>query len=92
MLTEIKRPYADISEESAINDEDEVLFFMGFVWCIKSVDKIDENNWEILLKPSFDVNLPMTNQGNDSTCFTLGPILHELSECTEAIHFYNRIV
>ncbi|CAF3492763.1 unnamed protein product [Rotaria sp. Silwood1] len=91
-----KRPYADISRESAIPDEEEVLFFMGFVWRIEAVDKLFDNTWKVKLQLSTDINSNLTRSFNElsdkCTYFTLGRILHELGEYKNAISFYDRML
>ncbi|CAF4723173.1 unnamed protein product, partial [Rotaria sp. Silwood2] len=94
-MIRMKRPYANISMESDHGDENEVLFFMGFVWCIKSVEPTSDNNWKVELELSADIASQMSNHfkewKSESTYFTLGKILHELGEYTNAINFYKRM-
>ncbi|CAF1319434.1 unnamed protein product [Rotaria sp. Silwood1] len=91
-----KRPYADISNNSDHRDEDEVLFFMGFIWYIKSVEQTAENLWKVELELSTDVHVHMNSHLDESTnsCdyFALGRITHELGEYTNAINFYKRML
>jgi tetratricopeptide (TPR) repeat protein len=91
-----KRPYADISEVGQMQDEEEVLFFMGFVWRIQAVDRLPDNSWKIILKLSNDINSEFTRSFNqlDKKCtfFQLGKILHELGEYKNAINFYERML
>ena len=92
----INRPFACISSESEYPHEDEVLFFVGFVWLIQSVQKDNENIWKIKLQLSTDMIPPVTDKMNDVkdkyNYFTLGRILHELGEYTDAINFYDRMI
>ncbi|CAF3085245.1 unnamed protein product [Rotaria sp. Silwood2] len=94
-MIRMKRPYANISTGSDHGDENEVLFFMGFIWCIKSVEPTSDNNWKIELELSADIASQMNNNfkewKSESTYFTLGKILHELGEYTNAIEFYKRM-
>lgn len=89
--------YADISAESAHPDEDEVLFSMGFVWIIESVEyQSNKKQWRVILKLSTDNNAPDNVRFNldETNCndFTLGKILHELGEYKEAQSFYRRML
>ncbi|CAF3617958.1 unnamed protein product, partial [Rotaria sp. Silwood1] len=89
-----KQTYADISEESSIPHEDEVLFFMGFVWAIQSVEQEpNENTWKVQLKLSIDTKFPKNDKycpdDNKYSYFTLGKILHELGEYADAMNFYD---
>ncbi|CAF0892472.1 unnamed protein product [Adineta steineri] len=90
------RPYADISSVSTIEDEQEVLFFMGFVWRIEAVDEGSNNEWRVTLKLSTDVDSDLTRRFDElnDTCtfFTLGKILYELGEYKNAISFYQRML
>ncbi|CAM4970562.1 unnamed protein product [Rotaria socialis] len=95
-MMQMKRPCADITNQCENPDEEEVLFFMGFVWCIKSVNQAPENHWKVELELSTDMNVHMANNFNElkgeCTYFTLGKILHELGEYTDAINFYERML
>ena len=87
---EAQPPFAYIADQSHFPDEDEVLFFMGFVWRIKSViEPTSDNKWKVLLElcPS-DESRPM-KKSNECSYFTLGQVLHELGEYTDAIHCYE---
>ena len=82
-----KRPYADISKQACNPDEEEVLFFVGFVWRIKTVDKCSENNWKVVLELSDEADLK--SESRECSYFSLGKILHNLGEFTEAITSYK---
>lgn len=95
-INDSKRPYADISEVAEIFDEEEVLFFMGFVWRIQAVEKLSDDQWKITLKLSNDMDSELTQSfnhlGNPCSFFQLGKILHELGEYKNAICFYERML
>ena len=90
---DIKRPYADICTFSAIPADEEVLFFMGFVWRIEAVDREDGQPIKVKLKLSSDMDPAITERFNEladqCTFFRLGKILHELGEYKKAINFYH---
>ncbi|CAF2905837.1 unnamed protein product [Rotaria sp. Silwood2] len=91
-----KRPYADISNNSDYRDEDEVLFFMGFIWYIKSVEQTSENLWKVELELSKDLHVYMNSHFDESInnydYVALGKISHELGEYTSAINFFKRML
>ena len=91
-----KRPYADVSKVSAIPREEEVLFFMGFVWRIDALEKQDDQSWKVKLHLSTDLDVALTKSFNElsskCTFFQLGKILHELGEYKKAIDFYDRML
>ncbi|CAF0842742.1 unnamed protein product [Adineta steineri] len=91
-----KRPYADISNVSTIPDEQEVLFFMGFVWRIEAVDEGSNNEWRVKLQLSNDMDSDLTRRfdelNDECTFFKLGKILYELGEYKNAISFYERML
>ena len=94
--TNTRRPYADISKVSQFQTEQEVLFFMGFVWHIREVEKQSGDRWKIKLKLSNNIDEHLTTRfsecTNQCTFFTLGKILHELGEYKNAIRFYQRML
>ena len=85
-----KRPFADISKESYMKNENEVLFFLGFVWRIRSVESIGIDTWKIVLDSSTDVEANTESQ--QCSYFTIGKVLHELGEYKDAITFYTRML
>ncbi|CAF4103995.1 unnamed protein product [Adineta steineri] len=91
-----KRPYADISNVSTISHEQEVLFFMGFVWRIEAVYEGFNKEWRVKLRLSTDMDSDLTkrfDELNDKcTFFELGRILYELGEYKNAITFYQRML
>ena len=91
--TDLIRPYADISEMSVIRDEDEVLFFMGFVWKIESVEEMSTNGWYIVLKSCTTDDSQLITYIEESrrasTYFTIGNILRELGDHANADNFYQ---
>lgn len=90
---ETQPPFAYIAEQSHIRDEDEVLFFMGFVWRIKSViEPTSDNKWTVLLELCPSDEFRPIKKPNECSYFTLGQILHELGEYTDAIFCYDRML
>ena len=85
-----KRPYADISKQACHPDEEEVLFFVGFVWRIKTVEKFSDNNWKVILELSDEAD--MKSEPIECSYFSLGKILHNLGEFKEAITSYKRML
>ena len=87
-----KVPHANIAKKSAIPDEDEVLFFMGFVWRIRSVDQKPDNEWKVHLELCTNDDLKVIKNFNEYPYITLGRILHELREYRNAMHFYDQVL
>jgi tetratricopeptide (TPR) repeat protein len=94
--THLIRPHANIKECSANPDENEVLFFMGFVWKIESMEKWTPNHWYIVLKSCADYDHELIAYIEESrrecTYLTLGNILRELGDYANANNFYERML
>ncbi|CAF3330441.1 unnamed protein product [Rotaria socialis] len=90
------RPYADVKEHSAISDESEVLFFTGFVWKVESVEELVTNGWQIKLQSCTDdaseLKKYIEETRRDCSYFTVGKILQELGDYTNASNFYERML
>ncbi|CAF5015542.1 unnamed protein product [Rotaria sp. Silwood1] len=88
-------PYANVSGLSAIKDENEILFFMGFVWKIKSMEETTPNRWYIVLESCKDYDPDLItyikNLNGDCPFLTLGNILQELGDSANAKNFYQLI-
>ncbi|CAF1416142.1 unnamed protein product [Didymodactylos carnosus] len=90
-------PYASIQEQSQIPDEDEVLFSVGTVWRIKSVDRDEDKVWNIVLdlvaeydQCCIELTTYLKEQlGEETTLLTLGNFLSELGEYEKAIRYYK---
>ncbi|CAF4484160.1 unnamed protein product [Rotaria sp. Silwood2] len=94
--TGLIRPYANINGSSACQDEEEVLFFMGFVWKIESMKKIGNNDWYIVLQSCTDYNPELITYIEQARCrctyMTVGNILQELGDHVSATNFYQRML
>ena len=90
------RPYANIEEVSSNPDENEVLFFMGFVWKIESMEEMRRNSWYIVLQSCEDYDAELVTyieqSRRDCTYLTLGNILRELGDYVNAKNFYQRML
>ncbi|CAF1123157.1 unnamed protein product [Rotaria sp. Silwood1] len=95
-MTNLIRPYANINDRSACQDEEEVLFFMGFVWKIESMKKIGTNDWYIVLQSCTDYDPDLITYIEQARChctyITVGNILQELGDHTSATNFYQRML
>jgi tetratricopeptide (TPR) repeat protein len=94
--THLIRPHANIQKCSAKPDENEVLFFMGFVWKIESMKQWKINHWYIVLKSCADYDHELIAYIEESrrecTYLTLGNILRELGDYANANNFYERML
>ncbi|CAF0964311.1 unnamed protein product [Didymodactylos carnosus] len=72
------KPFAFIKDYSAIPEENEVLFSIGTVWCIESVEQDDEALWHIVLRSS-----------DWPTLLTLGNFLSEIKDYNKADKYYE---
>ena len=93
--TPLVRPYANVRQFSANKDEDEFLFFMGFVWKLESIEEMTENRWYIKLQLCTDY-VPETvkyikEARRECNYLTIGDILHELGDYANAMNFYLRM-
>ena len=93
--TPLVRPYANISQLAANQYEEEVLFFMGFVWKLESIEKKTENQWYIKLQSctTFDPQMDKCIEEAKGECnyLTIGNILRELGDYASAMNFYRRM-
>ena len=92
------KPYAYIRNYSAIPDEDEVLFSVGTVWRVISVNEdVQSGVWNIKLKLSIEDNSRCIELrdylekqlGSTASFATLGNFLYELGEYQHAEGFYQ---
>ncbi|CAF1349577.1 unnamed protein product, partial [Didymodactylos carnosus] len=95
------KPYAAIKELSAIRDEREILFSIGTVWRIISVNEDKDNQILIIeLELSDEQNqnrLELTNSlrkqiGETSTLLTLGNFLSEIGDYERASGYYQMLL
>lgn len=95
-MKKLIRPYANISEVSTKPDENEVLFFMGFVWKLKSMEEMLPNTWYIVLESCTDCDTQLIQYIEESrrscTYLTIGNILRELGDYANATNFYQRML
>jgi tetratricopeptide (TPR) repeat protein len=95
--TMITRTYADISWISQYPEEEEVLFTIGSIWKIDSIEKNTENLfWTVKLIDCSDNDIRIVpffeELPDDSTLLMLGDVLRELGQHTKAENFYNRML
>jgi tetratricopeptide (TPR) repeat protein len=94
--TTITRTYAFISWMSQFPEEEEVLFTIGSVWRIKSIQKKDDLYWIVTLSSCSDVDLRIINffeeLADDSTLLMLGDVLRELGQHIQAEKFYYKML
>ncbi|CAF4660015.1 unnamed protein product, partial [Rotaria sp. Silwood2] len=90
------RPYANVRDVAAIQDENEVLFFMGSVWKIQSVTEYDNNVWYIVLDSCADYDAELITYieetRRDCSYLILGNILRELGDYVNAKNSYMRML
>lgn len=92
---DLVRPYADIGEISMCTDEEEILFFMGFVWKLKSIVPPDKNKtiWRIVFETCTDCNDQLKDyleeSTNDKGYLRMGDIVRELGDNASATKFYE---
>ena len=90
------RPYANIRDVSSCQDENEVLFFMGFVWKIESMEEMIPSRWYVVLQSCEDYNPELITyieqSRRDCTYLTLGNISRELGDYSNAKNFYQSML
>ena len=93
--TTINEKYADISKDSQFPEEQEVLFSVGSVWKIISVDNIDKSYWEVKLSACKDAGQDLIqcyrDLSDDSILLMFGEILQALGEDLKAERFYEKM-
>jgi hypothetical protein len=93
-IHKVKQPYADISSCSAVPDDEEVLFSLGPIWLIESIE-YKENFHEIRLAsnnnldPSLD-KLRENSTKNECNLSSVGDILRKLGNYEDAEWFYQK--
>jgi tetratricopeptide (TPR) repeat protein len=96
--TKIIRTYAEIAAYSQYPSEEEVLFSIGSVWRIDSVQQNDDLSWTVKLLSCHDVDSRIAHffkeLGDDYTCTLLmiGDTLLELGQYTKAENFYSKML
>ncbi|UJR11391.1 hypothetical protein I4U23_015571 [Adineta vaga] len=93
----ITRTYADISTMSNMPEEEEVLFSIGSIWRIVTIEKaVDSSFWTIDLIACSDADLRIIQffeeLPDNSTLLMLGDVLRELGQHTKAEKFYNQML
>ncbi|CAF1541544.1 unnamed protein product, partial [Didymodactylos carnosus] len=95
------KPYGNIKELSVMNDEDEILFSMGTIFRIKSVEKAtDTGIWSVklLLNSESDEQLKVLSEqireetDGSSDLLTLGHLLREMGEYAKAERYFTRLI
>ncbi|CAF3710860.1 unnamed protein product, partial [Didymodactylos carnosus] len=95
------KPYANIKELSVMHDEDEVLFSIGTIFRIKSVEQAtDTGIWSVklLLKSQSDEQLQVLSEQirkethGSSSLHTLGHLLREMGEYAKAERYLRRLI
>ncbi|CAF4574882.1 unnamed protein product, partial [Didymodactylos carnosus] len=95
------KPYANIKELSVMKDEDEVLFSIGTIFRIKSIEKAtDTGIWSIklLLNSESDEQLKVLSEqireetDRSSDLLTLGHLLREIGEHAKAERYLTRLI
>lgn len=90
------RPYADISKQSLFPQEEEILFFMGFVWKIQDMLKIGKRGWYIELQSCSDYSSQLIKYIEQSkkqcTYLSMGNISRELGDTAAAANYYRRML
>jgi len=85
----------DICSQSHFSDEGEILFSIGAVWKLKSVER-DEHYWTIKLSFCDEVMTQLTELDqrltNGFTYLSMGNILRELGDKSNAENFYYRML
>lgn len=94
--TEITRTYAHIAEQSEFLQEQEVLFSIGSVWRIDSVELNDDRWWTIKLSSCNDIDLRIVQFfeqiPEDSALLVIGDLLLELGQHVKAENFYSKML
>ncbi|CAF1270970.1 unnamed protein product, partial [Didymodactylos carnosus] len=94
-----RESFVDITKSSCYKDEGEVLFLIGTIWRIISVEKNkDENRWHVNLKLTTEtketsielINILNEHFAEPCTLLTLANILLELGESDKAIKYYTK--
>ncbi|CAF1241265.1 unnamed protein product [Didymodactylos carnosus] len=95
------KPYANIKEFSVMNHEDEVLFSIGTIFRIKSVEKASATGiWSVklLLNSESDEQLKVLSEqireetDRSSDLYTLGYLLREMGEYAKAERYLRRLI
>ncbi|CAF1225524.1 unnamed protein product [Didymodactylos carnosus] len=91
-----KRPYANIRQISRTEDGHEILFSIGSVWRIQSMENSDDSVWTIQLRSCCDLDSQLAEIyekfTDGCTFFSMGNILRELGEYENAKAFYYRML
>jgi len=94
----IVRAYADISEMSQFPDEEEILFSIGSIWRIDSIEKDSESEsvWIVKLSTCYEVDSKIKESFQElqqaPTIIMIGNILYELGSLTKAENFYSKAI
>ena len=95
-----RRPFARIGDLSFNKDEDEVLFAMGTVFRIESVELYTDDIWLVKLTLSDEVDKKLTDLldhymltiGEQSSILVLGLFLSKMGQFEKAQRFYKRLL
>ncbi len=90
------RTYADISSVSQFPSEEEVLFSIGSVWQIDSIQKNGDSWWNVKLSCCNEVDSRIVQFFEElpyySTLHMIGDVLLELGQYTKAENFYYKML
>jgi tetratricopeptide (TPR) repeat protein len=97
--TNIKtKPYAKVGRSSVMNDEDEIVFSLGTMFSIDSVELLTDTLWlvdiSLIKQPDQDLQdlfdgYKMDIEKSSSDHLTLGIFLTHIGEYVRATHYYN---
>ncbi|CAF0955422.1 unnamed protein product, partial [Didymodactylos carnosus] len=96
----ITKPYAFVKTVSVTPDENEILFSVGTVWHIKSIDQDEDKVWIIKLEASeiddhhcVELTTYLKEQlGETTSLLTLGNFLTEIGEYDKAALYYDLLI
>lgn len=92
------KPYAKVNVLAVINDENEIIFSMGTLFTINSVEQLTDLLWvvDITLTENFDQDLQELFEAykwdiekSSSNILTLGIFLMQIGDYARAIHYYE---
>ncbi|CAF4021080.1 unnamed protein product, partial [Rotaria sp. Silwood1] len=95
------KPFASISNFSQFPDEDEVLFMLGSIFYLVSVNQDDEHGWIVKMSLCSDDNndlkvvledMQKQNGTGDTSLWTLGKLLWDMGKFELAEYYYQRLI
>ena len=95
-IAQLATPHANIQHLSDFPAEMEVLFFVGFIWKIESIESIGGNYWCITLKSCTDYDGELITYikkpRQDDSYLRTANIFRELGDRANADNFYERML